>query len=231
MLKLKKSHNISFTSIPSLVALFAVLCSLSGLFLPFLFSATQSVGWSLIHIFKYSYTSINISIIVIVFIAILLYLMNIFIEPSWSSYFICATLSVALCVAPTIIYYTLANKLGLIHANLSLHAGAVLMIISALAFAGLEIYRLGTIDKQMSQRLMLKSEGRLKKFYYTKKSKYKADEILNKVAENMAKEKGLEEKSLQTLEKKPRKKTTDNKPQKKKPTKENKSKKTTIVIK
>ena len=163
------------------------------------------------------------------FLALLLYLINIFIEPSWTSYFVCATLSVALCVSPTFIYYSLANKLGLIHANLSLHAGAILMIISALTFAGLEIYRLGTIDKKMSQRLMLKSERRLKKHYYAKKSRYKADVILNKVAENIAKEKGLEKNSLQTPTNKPRRGTLDKKS--KKHRKEKKSNKPTVVIK
>ena len=205
MFKLKRQSEMSFTNIPSLVALFALLCSFSGLFLPYLYSSTQKAGWSLIHIFEYSYTSINIFIIVLMFIAMLLYFFNLFITPSWSSYFVCAACSVVLCVGPTIIYYTLANKLGLLHANLSLHAGAILMIASALTFAGLEIFRLGTIEKKMAHRLILKQEQCLKRVYYTKKSGYKADAILNQVAQNMAKEKGVEHNNQNnTANKKPR---------------------------
>lgn len=227
MIKLKKSHNISFTTIPSLIALFALLCSLSGLFLPYLFSATQNAGWSLMHIFKYHYTSVNACIVILIFVAILLYLINIFIEPSWTSYFICAALSVALCVAPTYIYYSLSTKLALIKANLSLHAGAILMIVSSLTFAGLEIFRLGTIDKKMSQRLMLKSENRLKKIYRLKKSRYKADVILNQVAQNMSKDKETNNQPNKEL-KKDNKKIKNQKPSKNQKTSKNKP---TIVIK
>ena len=164
MIKFRRYGDISFFSYFSIMNYVALLCALLSVFLPTLHNRTDNVFYNLSDLLGLGYTSISLIIVFIIFSACLLFVLNMFFQPSWMIFFIDFALIVYLFISPVLLNFKLLPLLNLSNNTLLLYVGGILIMISAMLYTAIEIYKVSIMDVFVNRELTEKKERALQLF-------------------------------------------------------------------
>lgn len=164
MIRFRKYKDINFFSYFSITNYLALICTLLSLFLPMLNNYTKNVSYSLLDILSFNYSTINILAILLLFSACLIFIINIFFQPSWFVYFLNVVMIVYLFISPVLINFQLLPLLNLHQSSLTLYVGSILVMISAMIFTIIEIYKVSIMNNFVNENIKEKRKKALENF-------------------------------------------------------------------
>ena len=164
MIRFRKYKDISFFSYFAITNYIALICTLLSLVLPMLNNYTKDISYTLLDILSFNYTTINILAILLLFSACLVFIINIFFQPSWLVYFVNVVMIVYLFVSPVLINFQLLPLLNLHQSSLTIHIGSILVMISAMIFTIIEIYKVSIMSDFVNSVIKEKRKKALDKF-------------------------------------------------------------------
>lgn len=171
MIRFKKYSDLSFSSYFAITNYVALVCSLLCLFLPMLINHTRSTHYNLIDIISLNYSSINVLAILLIFCTILIFILNMFFQPSWLIYFINVAMIIYLFVSPVLINFKLLPLLNLHQTSLTLYIGGIFVMISAMLYTCTEIYKVSILDVYVNRNIKEKKQKLINEF--TKSRRYR----------------------------------------------------------
>lgn len=169
MLKIYKYEELKPFSYFSIGCYVTFLVSMSTLFIPLFFNKTTKTFYSLIDILSLNFTSINILVGVLLFCFCLIFLFNFLFEPSWLTFFINVAIIIFMFISPLLLKGQLVPLLRIYNSTLSMHIGAILIMLCAVAYIALELYKISILDKFVNRNILNKRDLLMQKFKNAKK--------------------------------------------------------------
>ena len=166
MLKIYKYADLKPFSYFSITCYIAFLTSISCLFVPMFYNKATKITYSMIDIFALNLTSINVLCGVLLFCCCLIFVFDYLFQPSWISFFIDVAIIIFMFIFPLILKGDLVTSLHIYSSQLTTNAGSMLIMISAILYIAIEIYKVSIMDKFVNRYLIKKRDrlvGELKK--------------------------------------------------------------------
>lgn len=171
MIRFRKYNDINLFSYFSITNYVALLCCIVSLFVPTLYNHNAKIYYSLIDILGLGFSSVNIIVVFMLFACLILFILNMFFQPSWTVYFINFVLVVYLFVSPVLMNFQLLPLLNLHRTSLTLYVGSILIMISAILFTIIEIYKVSIMDVFVNRSIKEKKQRELNKFINSRRFK------------------------------------------------------------
>ena len=164
MIRFRKYKDLNFFSYFAITNYVAFFCSLLAIFLPIYINHHKNATMNIVDIMQLGFTSINILAMLVIIAIFFIFIVNMFFQPSWFTYFLNVILIVYLFVSPVLINFQLFALLKLHQSSLTLAIGSVLVMVSAMVFMAIEIYKVSVMDEFVNANIKEKRNKELEEY-------------------------------------------------------------------
>ncbi len=168
MLKTYKYGDLKPFSYFSITCYVAFLSSISCLFVPMFYNKASKITYTMIDIFALNLTSVNILCGVLLFCCCLIFVFDFLFQPSWISFFIDVAIIIFIFIFPLVLKGDLVPLLHIYSSQLVTNIGSMLVMISAIIYIALEIYKISIMDKFVNRYLIKKRDQLIAEFKKTR---------------------------------------------------------------